>query len=232
MLFSDPQVVQAQAQEEVERAQLHQQRQQMRQRFMDMHRSFSGGQAEPFEGVLEEEDYGHQDDYDEGHEKQRLILQSDPEELTYGYEPMQGDDQPDGVYHPYATVMSRSDFLAPHEPSSSSPLFPSPLTTLGRFTRLDNPLEAQQQSQAGRIWQEYGSAGNLHHGETDSLNHGHTAYYHSVSNYHYSNHNGQAGAGPGGTHPSRTPSHANGSGNWFERRRENCSSEDRWLCGL
>ncbi|KAG0235639.1 hypothetical protein BGX31_004200 [Mortierella sp. GBA43] len=243
MLFSDPEVIQAQ--EEVERAQLHQQQQQLRQRYMDSRRSFSGGvppaiglglgglglasegPASGGAGGGGQGGYGDYDAYDEeGQEKQRL-LQVVPGGLQYGFEMMQ-DDQPDGVYHPYATVMSRSDFLAPHEPSSSSPLFPSPLNTLGRFSRVPDPLEMQR-AQAGRVWQDYGSTSNLLNSDPS----GHTSYYHSSSNYHYSSHNPDgtpSGAG-GHSQQPRTPTMTNDSKSWFQRKREKCS-EDRWLCGL
>ncbi|KAF9983694.1 hypothetical protein BGZ65_001530 [Modicella reniformis] len=144
MLFSDPEVIQAQ--EEVERAQLHQQQQQLRQRYVDSQRSFSGGRPGVTLEELEEEEGGYNGyDDDERHEKRRLLLLSDAGNFQrYGYEMVQEEEQQeDEGYHPYATVMSRSDFLAPHEPTSSSPLFPSPLNTLGRFNSISNPLEGK-----------------------------------------------------------------------------------------
>ncbi|KAG0374830.1 hypothetical protein BGX24_009883 [Mortierella sp. AD032] len=51
----------------------------------------------------------------------------------YGYEIVQEDAQ-DDVFQPYVAMMARDDYLAPHQPSSSSPLFPSPLTTLDGFS--------------------------------------------------------------------------------------------------
>ncbi|KAF9990741.1 hypothetical protein BGZ79_004769, partial [Entomortierella chlamydospora] len=162
MLFSDPEVMQLQ--EEVERAQMHQHQLRMRQRYLDSRRSFSGdaGLSNERQGPTEtgiEDDGGlindiiDEDDEEDGdiiinhnnnntdvNREDRQLLGSDQMDMRYGYELVQ-DEQQDDEYHPYATVMSRSDYLAPHEPSSSSPLFPSPLTTLGSFTPLSDQLE-------------------------------------------------------------------------------------------
>ncbi|KAF9359480.1 hypothetical protein BGX26_012215 [Mortierella sp. AD094] len=181
MLFSDPEVMQLQ--EEVERAQMYQHQQRMRQRYLDSRRSFSGdsGLSNERQGAIEvgndgegdggvindviDEVYEEDDDDDDDHNNDDMnredqqLLGSGQMDMRYGYELVQ-DEQQDDVYHPYATVMSRSDYLAPHEPSSSSPLFPSPLTTLGRFTTLSEQLE-EQHAQAGRIWQGYGTMDNM-----------------------------------------------------------------------
>lgn len=50
-------------------------------------------------------------------------------------------------------------------------------------------LSTEQQAGAGRIWQDYGTIGNLQQRQasmTSNLNQSHAAYYHAVSNYHYS----------------------------------------------
>ncbi|KAI8595132.1 hypothetical protein EDD21DRAFT_391980 [Dissophora ornata] len=239
MLFSDPEIMLDQ--EEVERAQLHQQQQQMRQRYMDSQRSFSvehGVDSGQERGRLREED----DDDDvclEGinaEDRSPLLLQSNQRDMRYGFEVVQQEDDDDEhqqrhdeVYHPYATVMSRNDYIAPHEPSSSSPLFPSPLTTLGRFTRIANPLEAQR-TQVNRIWQHYGSTNNLQQQQqyretTTPLSQSHAAYYHAVSNYHYSSQEdggGGAGSGTGGSRSNVQPctpaNHVAVPGTWEWRR--------------
>ncbi|KAG0249563.1 hypothetical protein BG011_009129 [Mortierella polycephala] len=202
MLFSDPEVMQAQ--EELDRAHLHQQQQQLRQRYMDSQRSFSG------ENSRDVEDEHELCDDDERTQLLSLPLGAQDETVGgYGFEVVVQDSRQDEeVYHPYATVLSRHDYLAPHEPSSSSPLFPSPLTTLGRFGRnslLADSLEGQH-AQAGRIWQDYGGAiDNLEQQDQANirtpLNQSHAAYYHAVSNYHYTsygnenNDNGASGSG-------------------------------------
>jgi hypothetical protein len=48
------------------------------------------------------------------------------------------------VFRPYVAMMARDDYLAPHEPSSSSPLFPSPLTTLGGFASGTSMLDVAE----------------------------------------------------------------------------------------
>ncbi|KAF9573751.1 hypothetical protein EC968_008153 [Mortierella alpina] len=195
MLFSDPEIMQVRQDEVVERAHLEQQQLRLRQRYMDSRRSFSG-EDNPLDGLVDggEEGIGHCDDeHMLGSEERAPLLApvSTQESMVYGYEVVQDDRQAE-EYHPYATVMSRHDYLAPHEPSSSSPLFPSPLTTLGGFTPssiLPDTLEAEQQAGAGRIWQDYGTIGNLQQRQasmTSHLNQSHAAYYHAVSNYHYS----------------------------------------------
>ncbi|KAG0302181.1 hypothetical protein BGZ98_007719, partial [Dissophora globulifera] len=130
MLFSDPEVMLAQEEEEVERAQLQQQQQQLRQRYMDSTRSFSGdhrvdlghhdlgNEGDDYNNDDQEEDDDHNGDVDSndagnGHargadgrrgEEQRL-LRPDQRDLLYGFEVVQ-DERQDGVYHPYATMMS------------------------------------------------------------------------------------------------------------------------------
>ncbi|KAG0070315.1 hypothetical protein BGZ93_002189, partial [Podila epicladia] len=66
---------------------------------------------------------GSDSDEDED-DAQKLIRSKD--KRVYGYEVVQ--DEPIFSY----AAMIREEYIAPHEPSSSSPLFPSPLTTLGR----------------------------------------------------------------------------------------------------
>ncbi|KAF9203086.1 hypothetical protein BGZ49_006782 [Haplosporangium sp. Z 27] len=170
MLFSDPEVMQLQ--EEVERAQMYQHQLRMRQRYLDSKRSFSGDTGRSNErqgtiegrddndlidGVIDEDDEDDDDDgeYDDDDDddddcisspvtrEDQQLLGPGQGNMPFGYEMVQ-DEQQDDVYHPYATVMSRSDYLAPHEPSSSSPLFPSPLTTLGSFTPLSDQLEGKK----------------------------------------------------------------------------------------
>ncbi|KAF9897894.1 hypothetical protein BX616_004804, partial [Lobosporangium transversale] len=248
MLFSDPEVMQAQS-EVTERALLHQHEQQLRQRYRDSRRSFSfSGVATGNEGAnpgigsnpfgppgrrrrrtfagedVEEEEEEEEGGNNGGNGDQRPLLRRSQSEFHsnqsqsqnqgqsqghhlnvvegYGYEVVGGqttplilagmvgdEDYEDGDYHPYATIMSRSDFLAPHQPSSSSPLFPSPLTTLGV---LNDPLEEQQSYAAGGVWQDYNNMDHLrriaHTNRSTPLNQSHATYYHSVSNYHYSSH--------------------------------------------
>ncbi|CAO3568145.1 unnamed protein product [Mortierella alpina] len=194
MLFSDPEIMQVQQDEVVERAHLEQQQLRLRQRYMDSQRSFSGEDNALRDLVDRGEEGIGQGEHEHllGSEEQAPLLPpvSTQENEVYGYEVVQDDRQAE-EYHPYATVMSRHDYLAPHEPSSSSPLFPSPLTTLGGFTPssiLPDPLE-EQQAGAGRIWQDYGTIGNLQQRQASMnshLNQSHAAYYHAVSNYHYS----------------------------------------------
>ncbi|KAF9102774.1 hypothetical protein BGX29_004209 [Mortierella sp. GBA35] len=125
--------------------------------------------------------------------------------LGYGYEIVQ-EDQED-IFRPYVAMMAREDYLAPHEPSSSSPLFPSPLTTLGPYssgTSMLDIAEDQQSRAAGRMWRDYGTM--MENGQfrqpntTTPLNQSHAAYYHAVSNYHYS------------SHPNQNDEHASSSG--------------------
>ncbi|KAF9985024.1 hypothetical protein BGZ75_003418 [Mortierella antarctica] len=195
MLFSDPEIMQVRQDEVVERAHLEQQQLRLRQRYMDSQRSFSG-EDNSLDDLVDESGEGivHGDhELLLGSEEHAPLLPSvsTQESVVYGYEVVQDDRQAE-EYHPYATVMSRHDYLAPHEPSSSSPLFPSPLTTLGGFTPssiLPDSLEEQQQAGAGRIWQDYGTIGNLQQRQASMashLNQSHAAYYHAVSNYHYS----------------------------------------------
>ncbi|KAK3845104.1 MAG: hypothetical protein J3R72DRAFT_436908 [Linnemannia gamsii] len=138
----------------------------------------------------------------------------------YGYEIVQEDPQ-DDVFRPYVAMMARDDYLAPHQPSSSSPLFPSPLTTLGGFsysgTSMLDVAEDQQAQAAGRIWRDYGTM--MENGQFRQQHHNaptaaqsHAAYYHAVSNYHYSYNTGNPNDGARAGEGSSSSASGSGSG--------------------
>ncbi|KAG0033829.1 hypothetical protein BGZ81_007159 [Podila clonocystis] len=121
------------------------------------------------------------DDDDDGDDAQKLIRSKD--KRVYGYEVVQ--DEPIFSY----AAMIREEYIAPHEPSSSSPLFPSPLTTLGRFAPGAILVPTDDQGPTGRIWQDYGTMDNYRSNNEPPiptpLHQSHAAYYHAVSNYMY-----------------------------------------------
>ncbi|KAF9107509.1 hypothetical protein BGX27_008709 [Mortierella sp. AM989] len=116
MLFSDPEVMQLQ--EEVERAQMYQHQQRMRQRYLDSRRSFSGDAGlsnintieQPATIGEEDDDVDLIDDDEDGDDDNDLVNREDQQllgsaqrEMHYGYELVQDEQQEDDVYHPYAT---------------------------------------------------------------------------------------------------------------------------------
>lgn len=127
MLFSDPEVMQ----QELGREQLQDPQEQQSsapRRYSRSRRPFRSrdhGQEDSdsscVDGSDSEEEYE-----DEDEDEVRKFIRA-KKGKGYGYEVVQ--DEP---IFSYATMI-REEYIAPHEPSSSSPLFPSPLTTLGRF---------------------------------------------------------------------------------------------------
>ncbi|KAF9920825.1 hypothetical protein FBU30_009225 [Linnemannia zychae] len=67
----------------------------------------------------------------------------DNTEGEYGYEVVQENQSEEDLFRSYVTMMAREDYIAPHEPSSSSPLFPSPLTSIG-FTSGTSMLDVPE----------------------------------------------------------------------------------------
>ncbi|GJJ78675.1 hypothetical protein EMPS_11034 [Entomortierella parvispora] len=193
MLFTDPEIMQVQ--EEMARTTDHLQR---RHHLDSQHTLLS----EPGQDRHLNNEGSDLEDLLDDHERQEhrsLLGGTDtpgpPDEgLGYGYEVMQ-DHEYEGAFQ---QDMSREDYIAPHEPTSSSPLFPSPLTTLGRFgpgTMPSDLTRERQAANAGRIWQDYGTMGaSLSQSQssqqqptfTPPMNQSHAAYYHAVSNHSYS----------------------------------------------
>ncbi|KAG0027282.1 hypothetical protein BGZ82_009061, partial [Podila clonocystis] len=188
-----------------------------------------------------------EDDDDDGDDAQKLIRSKD--KRVYGYEVVQ--DEPIFSY----AAMIREEYIAPHEPSSSSPLFPSPLTTLGRFAPGAILVPTDDQGPTERIWQDYGTMDN-HRSNNEPptptpLYQSHAAYYHAVSNYMYPSYdentlgNSEEGGSWSGSYginrcvPTQyaTPGHDRGasqgssSNNNNGRRHERRSDDDNWLWG-
>ncbi|KAF9285409.1 hypothetical protein BGZ88_009548 [Linnemannia elongata] len=219
MLFSDPEIMQVQTEVDRHRQQQQQQRQR-RTSSSQLTLSHSGSgvgsgifahsEGDDQEGAAEEHGlFGEEtrllQDSPSGNEGSHTITTGaatgrEGDDGGYGYEVVQEDQQED-VFRPYVAMMARDDYLAPHEPSSSSPLFPSPLTTLGGFasgTSMLDVAEDQQAQAAGRIWRDYGTmmengggGGGVQFQRQQQLQNptaaqSHAAYYHAVSNYHYS----------------------------------------------
>lgn len=239
MLFSDPEIMQFQT--EVDQHLQQQQQQQQRRASssqLTLSRSGSGDGSGIFAHSEGDDQESATEEHDDGlYGEESRLLQGSPSgydglhttttrapaeraggDGRYGYEIVQEDQQED-VFRPYAAMMAREDYLAPHEPSSSSPLFPSPLTTLGGFspgTRMLDVTEDQQAQAAGRIWRDYGTMMENGGGgggqfqrqpqlQNPAAAQSHAAYYHAVSNYHYSynsNPHDDAGGGGGGSSSS------------------------------
>lgn len=154
MLFSDPEIMQFQIEVDQHHQQQQQQQQQKRASSSQLTLSRSGSgegsgifahsEGNDHESAAEEHDddlYGEESrllqDSPSGYEGPHTSTTGaatgrEGDDGRYGYEIVQEDQQED-VFRPYEAMMARDDYLAPHEPSSSSPLFPSPLTTLGGF---------------------------------------------------------------------------------------------------
>lgn len=129
MLFSDPEVMQ---QEALGSAGLHDPQEQpsaLPRQFSRSRRPFRNRDHGQEDSDLSCVDGSYSDEYEDEDEDvdeaQKLIRSKD--RRGYEYEIVQ--DEPIFSY----AAMIREEYIAPHEPSSSSPLFPSPLTTLGRF---------------------------------------------------------------------------------------------------
>ena len=128
MLFTDPEIMQVQ--EEMART-----TDQLQQRHhLDSEHTLISETGQDRHSNSEGSDLEDLLDDHEHQEHQILLRGTDTtrpsdESLGYGYEVMQ-DHEYEGTFQ---QNVSREDYIAPHEPTSSSPLFPSPLTTLGRF---------------------------------------------------------------------------------------------------
>ncbi|KAG0284015.1 hypothetical protein BGZ97_008324 [Linnemannia gamsii] len=170
MLFSDPEIMQAQSEVDRQHQQLQQQQQQQR-RVSSSQVTLSRSGSVVGSGIFAHSEEGdqesssrfpaedHHDDDRVYGEESRLLQDSTPsgtgglhstgttgregDDGGYGYEIVQEDQQED-VFRPYVAMMARDDYLAPHEPSSSSPLFPSPLTTLGGFASGTSMLDVAE----------------------------------------------------------------------------------------
>ncbi|KFH66921.1 hypothetical protein MVEG_07446 [Podila verticillata NRRL 6337] len=248
MLFSDPEVMQ----QELGREQLQDPQEQQPSvprrysRSRGPFRSRDHGQEDSdsscVDGSDSEEEYEDGEDEDEA---QKLFRAKKGK--GYGYEVVQ--DEPIFSY----AAMIREEYIAPHEPSSSSPLFPSPLTTLGRFAPGAILVPTDDQSQTGRIWQGYGTMDNYQSNNepppATPLHQSHAAYYHAVSNYMYPSYdentlgNSEDGGSRSGSYginqcvPTQyaIPGHdrraSQGSAN-NGRRHERPSDDDNWLWGI
>ncbi|KAF9425037.1 hypothetical protein BGZ94_007897, partial [Podila epigama] len=122
MLFSDPEVMQSQSSLESTGFQTSS-RQRRYSRSRRPFRRRDGNSSNGEDSDLSDT-YESESEDTTTNESQKLLR---PKQRHFGYEVVQEDS-----YYPYSALV-REEYLAPHEPSSSSPLFPSPLTTLGRF---------------------------------------------------------------------------------------------------
>ncbi|KAG0337483.1 hypothetical protein BG000_005345 [Podila horticola] len=252
MLFSDPEVMQ---QEALGSAGLHDPQEQpsvLPRQFSRSRRPFRSRDHGQEDSDLSCVDASYSDEYedeDEDVDEAQKLIRSKDRRGGYGYEIVQ--DEPIFSY----AAMIREEYIAPHEPSSSSPLFPSPLTTLGRFAPGAILVPTDDQGQNGRTWQDYGTMDNYRSNNeppTTPLHQSHAAYYHAVTNYMYPSYdentlgNSEEGGSRSGSYGinrcvptqyaipghDRRASQGSSSNNNNGRRRERRSDDDNWLWGI